>query len=93
MGEFLVPGTLAAYEDSMAAEIEKAMNELLIDAGKDPLPDDEDAEQTLERRRFFIAIARGVIRHLDINQKAFVIHVPPPADLPETVTPDIQTLP
>jgi len=93
MGEFLVPGTLVAYANSMAAEIESAMNELLIAAGKDPLPDDADAEQTLERRRFFIAIARGIIRHLDANQEAFKIFVPDALELPETVTPNIQVQP
>ncbi len=51
-------------EESMAKEIEKAVNDLMGLPPADPR----------ERRRFFVAIARGVISHLKQRQAAFEIH-------------------
>lgn len=83
----LYAGSLAAFSGSMAQEIEKAMNELLIDDGKDPLPTADPEERDM-RRRLFIAIARGVIRHIKDRQEAFVVAVD--ETLPDTFTPDIK---
>ena len=53
-------------DDSMAAAIERHLNHLLAT----PLPPD-DTPEARERRRFFAAIARGVIDHLSANPDAF----------------------
>jgi len=58
----LDPGTFAG---SMADEIEKAFNR-----HGPPLPT-TDSQETRDRRRLFVAIAEGVIRHLDANESAF----------------------
>jgi hypothetical protein len=56
----------------MAATIEEELNTLLQAEGKPALPLDNSAE-TRDRRMLFIAIARGVVRHLRENQAAFEI--------------------
>ncbi len=63
----LYAGTLADFDDSMAKAIEDALVQLL-----GPLP---SAPETLvhDRRRLFIAIARGVIDHLASKQAALTI--------------------
>ena len=53
-----------SFDDSMAAAIEDEMNKLLSLDFKDPLPADGTTDEARDRRRFFAAIARGVIRHL-----------------------------
>jgi hypothetical protein len=59
-GRIQVDGTLTP--DSMAATIERAMNDLVAPmAGDDPMG----------RRLFALAIARGVIKHLADNQASF----------------------
>jgi hypothetical protein len=59
------PGTFAG---SMAEEIEQAFNRLL----DHPLPT-ADSKETRDRRRLFVAIAEGVIRHLDENGPALKV--------------------
>lgn len=69
------PGDLdppAAFMGSMAAEIEAELNRLLTNDHLDPLPMDESAE-TRDRRRLFVAIARGVVRHLVENRTAITV--------------------
>jgi hypothetical protein len=68
----LYAGSLAAFADSMAAEIEGAYDEVLAEAGKDPLP--EAGQQ--DRRILFTAIARGVIYHLAKKHAALTVTVP-----------------
>lgn len=60
-------GTLADFDDSLAQEIEIAMNAL-----SGPLP---SAPQKVvdDRRKLFIAIANGVIKHLQKHQAAVEI--------------------
>jgi hypothetical protein len=53
-----------AYADSMAQEIEKQLNQLLVDDLLPPLLMDNSPE-TRDRRRLFVAIARGVVKHLN----------------------------
>lgn len=65
----LYGGSFTAYETSMAAEIEDALNDLRQEKGLEALP----ANDT-DRQMLFIAIARGVINHLKTNEAAFVIH-------------------
>ena len=62
----------AAYADSMAAEIEKQLNSLLGDDGLPGLPMDNSPESR-DRRRLFVAIARGVVKHLDNKRLAIRI--------------------
>ena len=79
MGSANDPSTPAAFADSMAADIEAAFNDLLQDAGLPPLADD-NSKESRDRRRLFVAIARGVVRHLVEHQDAFTIHVPHDVD-------------
>jgi hypothetical protein len=67
--------TPAEFADSMAAHIEAAFSDLLQDAGLPPLADD-NSKESRDRRRLFVAIARGIVRHLVEHQDAFTIHVP-----------------
>jgi hypothetical protein len=79
-------GSLSDFDDSMAGEIEKAMNDLLTSGGMSALPAD-DSDQTAQRRRLFIAIASGVITHLQKREQAIEVTV---TGVAETVTPKIQ---
>jgi hypothetical protein len=81
MGNSLKPGGLgdasegstpAAFADSMAAAMEVALNSLLTQEHKPPVPTDNSAE-TRDRRTMFLAIAQGIVNHLVANQEAFVI--------------------
>lgn len=73
MGE-ITGGSLSPWANSIAFEIEKAMNELLVADGLPRLPND-DSDATRDRRRFFCAIGRGVARHLASRRTAFEIDV------------------
>jgi hypothetical protein len=55
----------ATFAGSMADEIEQAFNRLL----PEPLPT-ADSRETRDRRRLFVAIAEGVIKHLDSHSPA-----------------------
>ncbi len=57
-------------ENSMAAAIERQLNNLLAD----PLPTD-DSPEARDRRRMFAAIARGVIEHLAGNPDALKVQI------------------
>ena len=71
--ELTAGGTVfAPGENSMAAAIERQLNDLLDDAGLDRLPTDNTREAR-DRRRMFAAIARGVIEHLAANPTALRI--------------------
>lgn len=64
--------TPAAFADSMAATIESELNSLLQDEGLPMLALDNSTE-TRDRRRLFVAIARGVLRHLDERRTAITV--------------------
>jgi hypothetical protein len=64
----LYGGSFEAYTNSMAAEIEEALNDLRQEKGLEALPANDP-----DRQMLFIAIARGVINHLKSNEAAFVI--------------------
>jgi hypothetical protein len=72
MADFLYGGSLSSFADSMAREIEKALVEARQEAGLPPLPSVDTANRR-ERRTLFIAISRGVIRHLANHQAALEI--------------------
>lgn len=71
MADELNGGSLGSFADSMADEIEKALNEVRKEAGMDPLP----TSDATDRHMLFVAIARGVIKHLKAKEKAFQIKV------------------
>lgn len=68
----LKPGTLGDFSGSMAQAIEAELNAMLIADGLPPLPIDA-GQDTRDRRRLFVAIARGVVGHLKANEASFVI--------------------
>jgi hypothetical protein len=70
------PSTPAVYADSMAAQIEAAFNALLAEEGLPRMPDD-NSKDSRDRRRLFVAIARGIVRHLDEHRDAITVTVPP----------------
>ena len=69
----LYGGSLGTFdiEDSMAKNIEKELSDLRIAEGLGPLP----AGDARDRRIFFIAIARGVLKHLKDKEDAFQVTV------------------
>lgn len=75
MADALYGGSLNGFADSMAQEIEKALDEARIEAGFGPLPAPGNEDDLKNRRVLFIAIARGVINHLAKHQQAFEISV------------------
>lgn len=81
MSTQLYGGSLDDFEDSMAAEIEDALRDVRLEEGLAPPVDDDD------RRMLFVAIARGVIAHLQKNEAAFRIRVQ--GTLPVDTNPDI----
>ena len=74
MGANLIGGGVdpGSFAGSMAEAIEQAFSDLLVSQGKDPLPTD-DTQETRDRRTLFVAIARGVISHLQANDDAFAV--------------------
>lgn len=72
----LVPTDFSGFADSMAEEIETQLDLLLALDGMPTLPDDADDREVRDRRRFFIAIARGVVKHLDDKRTSIDIEVP-----------------
>lgn len=81
MGDALVPGNLnpgngtdySLFVNSMAAEIENQLSLLMTNDGLPPLSMDLSDQSVRDRRRLFVAIARGVVLHLAANEDAFVI--------------------
>ncbi|MGE5102275.1 MAG: hypothetical protein ACM3SX_20000 [Deltaproteobacteria bacterium] len=77
----LKPGNLTASSDindpaflnSMASEIESELSALMTNDGLPPLSMDLADRSVRDRRRLFVAIARGVVRHLAENPDAFVL--------------------
>ena len=63
----LYAGTLADFNDSMAQAIENALNALMGTLPSAP------QELVNDRRKLFIAIAQGVINHLQSKQAAMQI--------------------
>ena len=63
--------TPSAFADSMAAKIEEELSALLVGEGRDPLDLNDNSSETRDRRVLFVAIAKGVIKHLVANQDAF----------------------
>lgn len=63
----------ADFAGSMAAAMEAALNDLLSADGMKTFPVDTNSQDARDRRRLFVAIARGLVRHLKDNGGAFAI--------------------
>ncbi len=66
------PGSLDDFGSSMAEAIEDQLDAMLIGDGLPGLPMDSSKE-TRDRRRLFVAIARGVVEHLEKNESSIVV--------------------
>jgi hypothetical protein len=64
----LKPGTLNDFDHSMAADIELELEALMRADGAPALNKDASDATVRDRRRFLVAIARGVVRHLHAHQ-------------------------
>jgi hypothetical protein len=62
----------ADFADSMAELMEQELNTLLIGEDRPPLVMDNSSESR-DRRLLFVAIARGIVRHLDAQADAFEV--------------------
>lgn len=60
------------FAGSMAARIEHELNELLALDDLPPLPNGDDRE-TRDRRRLLVAIARGIVLHLNDRRASITI--------------------
>lgn len=66
------PGSLNNFNGSMAHAIEEALRTTLIADGLPDLPMDDTSERR-DRRRLFVAIARGIMAHLEANESSMVV--------------------
>jgi hypothetical protein len=66
----LYGGTIDEFADSMAEEMEKALNQVRDKEGLSALPTGDK-----DRRMLFIAIAWGVINHLQKKQEGVTVSV------------------
>ncbi len=73
MGSPLDGTTPTAFADSMAAAIEAELNKLLQAEGLPQLPVNDNSRETRDRRRLFVAIARGVVRHLEQQRESIKV--------------------
>ncbi|HZR27433.1 MAG TPA: hypothetical protein VFA71_01530 [Terriglobales bacterium] len=61
------------FANSMADAMEHALNTLLSNDGMNTFKVDTNSQEARDRRRLFVAIAQGVVRHLKDNAGAMVI--------------------
>jgi hypothetical protein len=61
------------FANSMADAMDTAFHNLLLAEGMKSFEVDTNAKEARDRRRLFVAIAQGVIRHLTDNAGALVI--------------------
>lgn len=73
MAQELKPGSLANFANSMAAEIESELNAMMVADGLPAMSMDASEQSVRDRRRFFIAIARGVVRHIEQRKAAIQV--------------------
>lgn len=76
------PGNLSStsndysqFINSMASTIEQELNDLMVMDGLPALSMDSSDESIRDRRRLFVAIARGVVKHLVDNKNAVDIRL------------------
>lgn len=80
--------TWHGWDGSMAAMMEEELNALLALDTQPLLSDDVTDRAVRDRRRLFVAIARGVARHLHAQRGAFEVRFTQLPDQP-TATPEI----
>lgn len=68
----LVP---AEFANSMAAEIEAQLVALLRAEGLSAPRTDDNSRESRERRLLFVAIARGIVKHLEQHRGAIQVDV------------------
>ena len=80
MGNTLIPGAFSndqtdysAFANSMAHVIENELNALMTLDGLPALETDPDDPSVRDRRRLFVAIARGVVRYIRDNKDSIDI--------------------
>ena len=69
----LKPGSLSDFSGSMAEQIESELNTLMTGDGLPPMIMDASDPSVRDRRRLFVAIARGVVRHLQDKKAAIKV--------------------
>jgi hypothetical protein len=69
----LKPGSLSNFSNSMAAAIENELNTLMTNDGLPALNMDASDQTVRDRRRLFVAIARGVVAHLQSQKPAIQV--------------------
>src|SRR5215467_1916534 len=77
------------FAGSMADAMETALNKLLFNDGINQFDVNTNSEEARARRRLFVAIAQGVVRHLKDNADALWIENVLNVKLPRHI--DIQT--
>jgi hypothetical protein len=75
LGSATAASTPDEYRDSMAHEIEREFNTLLGTEGLPTMPDD-NSKDSRDRRMLFIAIARGIVKHLEQHRSAITLTLP-----------------
>ena len=81
----LKPGSLSQFANSMAAEIENELNTMMINDGLPQMIMDASDQTVRDRRRLFVAIARGVVRHLQDRKAAIQVFCEDDETKPVTV--------
>ena len=72
----IVANDFSEFADSMAERIEVELDTLLALDGLPTLPTNPNDREVRDRRRLFVAIARGVVRHLVDHRTEIDIEVP-----------------
>jgi hypothetical protein len=67
MGNSSDPGKPGDFANSMAEAMEDAFNELLGNDGMKTFTVTNNSKESRDRRRLFVAIALGMVRHLKSN--------------------------
>ena len=89
MGDRKAAGKPPEFAGSMADAMETALNKLLFNDGINQFDVNTNSEEARARRRLFVAIAQGVVRHLKDNADALWIENVLNVKLPRHI--DIQT--
>lgn len=99
MGTVITPGGMGKASDppnsrpghfanSMADAMDTAFHDLLVGEGMKTFELDTNSKEARDRRRIFVAIAQGIVRHLSANAGALSIR--DVADNPVPLHIDIQ---
>jgi hypothetical protein len=85
-------GTPSSFADSMASYIEQAYWDALSNDGKKTFDLTTNTESDRDRRRIFVAIAKGVVGYLNDHPAAFTVTgTGLPADTAVSIATDVPT--